>query len=129
MLNEIIKTGQINKTGTTNKLGKALRSKGGASIMEAIVSLLILGILMTTIVSIVSFSTALTARSLDRAASDQAIFNNLMLGNYTTATTPELRIILIGAPVGSLQPALNARHSISLSADMADVVAFMPVED
>jgi len=51
--------------------------------MEAIVSLLILGILMTTIVAIIRFSMVMTGNFLREATQEQEDFNALLLGDYT----------------------------------------------
>ena len=63
-------------------LNERLRSKRGESIMEALVSLLILGILMTTIVSIIRFSMVVTGDSVRRATIAQTEINRLMFDIY-----------------------------------------------
>jgi hypothetical protein len=50
--------------------------------MEALVSLMILGILMTTIVATIRFSMVLTGDSLNKADIAQEGFNELILGDY-----------------------------------------------
>jgi len=50
--------------------------------MEAIVSLAILGILMTTLVSIVRFSMVMTSSAMSRATEAQDGYNLLILENY-----------------------------------------------
>ncbi|MCL2424794.1 MAG: hypothetical protein FWD05_00485 [Oscillospiraceae bacterium] len=50
--------------------------------MEAIVSLLILSILLTTIVTIIRFSTSMTAASIADAETSQNMFNALILESY-----------------------------------------------
>jgi len=64
------------------KTKKILRSKSGFTIMEAIVSLLILSILLTTIVTIIRFSTSMTAKSIASADAAQDRFNTLILEDY-----------------------------------------------
>ena len=53
--------------------------------METLVSMLILGILLTTVVSTIRFSLGVTGDSLRNAEESQTHMNNLVTGNFTTA--------------------------------------------
>jgi len=64
------------------RLKNILQSKKGFTIMEAIVSLLILGILLTTVVTIIRFSTSLTSTSITAANEAQDRFNSLILESF-----------------------------------------------
>ncbi|MDR2590102.1 MAG: hypothetical protein LBC71_03845 [Oscillospiraceae bacterium] len=48
--------------------------------MESIVALVVLGMLMTTVMSIIAFSLTMTARSIRNSTHTQAEFNELFLG-------------------------------------------------
>jgi len=66
--------------------------------MEAIVSLLILGILMTTIVSIIRFSTSLTSNALFTSDGMQTEFNDLITDDYPATTEKKVLFIATPAP-------------------------------
>ena len=68
------------------RIKNALRSSRGESIMEAIVSLAILGILMTTLVSIIRFSMVMTSTAMSRATETQDSYNILILEDYAGAS-------------------------------------------
>ena len=53
--------------------------------MEAVVSLLILGILLTTIVAIIQFSMVMTGNTLGTAEADQNSFNLLVQDGYDSS--------------------------------------------
>ena len=61
------------------RIKRTLRSKNGESIMEAIVSLLVLGILMTTIVAVIRFSMVMTGNSIREATVAQESVNDMIL--------------------------------------------------
>jgi Tfp pilus assembly protein PilV len=107
---------------------KTLRSRSGESIMEALVSLLILGLLLTTIVSIIRYSTAMTGQSMRVALIEQNTVNSLMLEDFTGRTTttpdPELRF---HATIGTTPSfALSVTHSVVFTTQ-DDLTAFYPV--
>ena len=74
------------------KTKKNLRSKRGETIMEAIVSLLILGIFMTTVVSIVRYSLVMTGMALSEATAAQTGFNQLIHEDF--GSPPPTSVIL-----------------------------------
>ena len=53
--------------------------------MEAVVSLLILGILMTTLMTIIRFSMSMTANAINEAEEAQNAFNELIFEEYSEA--------------------------------------------
>jgi len=70
---------KMNKTkDLSNK--KIFLSKRGETIMETLVSLLIMGILITSLLSIIRFSLVLSGDSLRNAADSQGRFNDLIHG-------------------------------------------------
>ena len=80
----------------TNKISKKLLSKRGETIMETLVSLLIMGLLITSLLSIIRFSMVLTGDSLANANRAQTAFNGLRDGtNYNTTATRELRFTIV----------------------------------
>jgi len=88
--------------------------------MEAIVSLLILGILMTTIVAIIRFSMVLTGNALSNASGAQDRYNALIHENYSGATV-ELTI------TSNLPYGIIASHNVIQSPD--ESTAFFPVDE
>ena len=115
--------------------------------MEAIVSLLILGILMTTLITIVRFSMTMTGNAINEAEDAQNAFNNLILENYTGAGgTLTFTPVQVSASNPNLlrpppQPPLTppplptpltsgfttaTEHYINISNDVPDVIAFAP---
>jgi len=106
-------------TGKFVRIKKILLSKRGETIMEALVSMLILGILLTTIVSVIRFSMALTGNAVNDAAASQEIINDLIHENYPSGNTVELSF-------QSTTFDIDVRHNVVLySTD--DVTAFSPV--
>jgi len=72
----------LNLKQLKTRLKNVLQSKRGFTIMESVISLLILGILLTTIVTVIRFSTSLTSASIIAANEAQNRFNTLILENY-----------------------------------------------
>ena len=90
--------------------------------MEAIVSLLILGILMTTIVSIIRFSLVMTGISLNEAAVAQTGFNDLIHEDYPSAPAVPLTFTLdFDNPFINIE----ASHNVILYNE-ENTLAFMP---
>jgi len=113
------------------KVKMTLRKRCGESIMEAIVSLLILGIMMTTLISIYRFSMVLTSTALSNANDAQVDVNDLLLENYT-GTAGEITFtpaVSPDAPVGTVPPTFTtvASHDITISDEPPGIIAFMPV--
>ena len=72
-------------------IGKNLLSKRGETIMETIVSLVIMGLLITSLLAIIRFSLVLTGDALSNASVSQSGFNDLIhnvnySGDPTTLT-------------------------------------------
>ena len=89
--------------------------------MEAVVSLLILGILLTTIVSIIQFSLVMTGNTLGTAESDQNGFN-LLVEDVYTSTPVEISFYT------DSDHDLDATHLIILHNEDG-TVAFRPAQD
>lgn len=103
----------------TQQCNKALRSKRGESLMEAVASMLILSILLTTIVSIIRFSLAMTGESLADAEKSQDEFNELVLNKSDSSSEANLTF--------SSDYPINATHSIDLHTDKdGNIIAFFP---
>ena len=109
------------------KVKKPLLSKRGESIMEAIVSLLILSILMTTLVSILRFSMAMTTSAISDASEAQIEFNALKINPAGTPVPPLIFTADLNHP-DVLEPPIkiNAEHLVSLNIDVPNTVAFNP---
>jgi len=103
------------------KIKKAIRSKRGESLMEAIVSLLILGILMTTIVSVIRFSMVMTGNSIREATTTQNDMNDIRLENLGASSS--LVLLTFTANGYNL---IEASHDINFHAEN-NIVAFYPV--
>ena len=87
--------------------------------MEAIVSLLIIGILMTTVISVIRFSMTMTGNSITRAEASQNDFNDIIFENYNDNPST----ILISADN------IVATHNIFVSIDNnGEIIAFRPEE-
>jgi len=95
-----------------------LRSKSGESIIEALVSVLILGMLLGTIVSIIRFSLALTGTTLRDATAAQTEINDLILDRYPAAAVGTLKFTSSNAPI-------DAEHGIVFYSDDG-ITAFYP---
>ena len=89
--------------------------------MEAIVSLLILSILLSTIVAIIRFSTVITATSLSNATEAQNTVNSLALEQYASEETP----LLTFSFVSTTGESVTATHNIYLSSEDT-IIAFRP---
>ena len=61
----------------------SLRSEGGVSIMEVVVSILMFAMLLTTAATIIRFSLVITGDSLARATESQGVVNELVLDSFT----------------------------------------------
>ena len=88
--------------------------------MEAVVSLLILGILLTTIVSIIRFSMVLTGSSVSNATSAQELINDLTFEDFTG--TPSAAATL---HFSSTNIDIQAEHSVEYNTEDG-IIAFVP---
>jgi len=102
---------------------KIFRSKRGESIMEALVSLLILGILMTTITSVIRFSMVMTGTSIRNAVESQDVINDLMLERLAEYDTSTGMIIFTTVDNDSFD--IDASHSVTLYSE-DNIIAFYP---
>jgi len=105
----------------TLAIKKIFRSKRGFTIMETIVSLLILSILLTTIFTIIRFSTSLTSDSIIRAKESQDRFNALVLEDYDELPESALSTITFTSDDAEIE----ASHDVIVY-DVDGVVAFAP---
>ena len=86
--------------------------------MEALVSLLILGILLTTIVSIIRFSMIMTGNSINDAAAAQDLVNELMIEEYPSSNTGLLTLSIPGIMI-------TAEHNVLYYSEDG-ITAFRP---
>ena len=100
---------------------KTIQSRKGESLMEAIVSLLILSILMTTIVSVIRFSMVMTGISIREATLTQNDMNNLRLEDLGASLSP-VRLTFTSEDYSQIE----AFHNIEFHAEN-NIVAFYPV--
>jgi len=108
------------------KVKKIIRSKSGESIMEALVSLLILGILMTTIVSIIRFSMVMTGSSISEARDMQDRMNAVIHEDYAMFGDVVQSTITITS-VGTTPFSINVAQDVDIySSDEDVIVAFKP---
>ena len=99
--------------------------------MEIVVSLLIMGILITTIMTVIRLSLVMTGDSLSRAREAQVTFNDLILNNdgaYNGGTAELLFTITVVPfdPDDTAPPPTYVIHDVELSGD-DNIVAFRPV--
>ena len=107
-----------------HKLIKRILSKRGESIMEAVVALVILGILMTTILTIIRFSLAMTGGTIRNATDTQDDFNSLIHEVYITPSTSNITFSFeIPASEGPIIGTVV--HAVDVS-NLQDAVAFRP---
>jgi len=86
--------------------------------MEALVSVLILGMLLGTIVSIIRFSLAMTGTTLREATVAQTEINDLILDKYPSPSSGTLKFT-------STNAAIEAEHGIVFYSENG-VTAFYP---
>lgn len=109
----------------TDRLSNKLLSKRGETIMETLVSLLIMGLLITSLLSIIRFSMVLTGDSLSNATASQEIFNAMTHGDgdsYATGTT-EL-VFTLTSPL--LNSDITATQGVHMSIEPEVPAAFIP---
>ena len=111
---------------------KPFKSSKGESMMEVLVSLLMLGILLTSVVTIVSFSMGLTTQALTNATATQDAFNRIRTLAYAgddSTTTSVLAFTITGTDSSYLTPGISPNHSIRVASAIPNVpntIAFMP---
>jgi hypothetical protein len=107
---------------------KVLRSKGGESIMEAVVSLLILGILMTTVVTIIRFSMVMTGNSIINAADSQEGFNQIITVESGAFSPSTLTLTFSHVPdPDAFVPVIDVNHLVNPATE-ENVTAFRPAD-
>ena len=112
------------------KIKKRLRSNRGETLVEAIISILLLAILMTTVTLMIQTSLRLTANSMQDAERIQnetfnpAIFNNHGDDDLSDGT---ITFLYSYRPVGALDPIYgNAKHDIQIFEDLNNIVSLYP---
>jgi len=92
--------------------------------MEALVSLLILGMLMATIVSVIRFSMVMTGNTLANATAAQNEINNIKFDDYASNSGIfSSGALKLSNPIWNIK----AEHSIELYSDNG-IIAFYPDE-
>jgi hypothetical protein len=107
------------------KTKSILFQKNGESIMEAVVSMLILSMLLTTIVSIIRFSMVMTGNSISSALHEQEYFNDLVQDNYENSEQVEIIILSVDGELPD--GVINAKHDIEFNT--SGDIAFFPFND
>jgi len=117
------------------KIKKKLLSKRGESIMEVVVSLLIMGLLLTSIMSIIRYSMAMTGNVLSNARIVQNEVNKFIHDNdnsiFFTGTERIRftgRINALTTPATPITPFIAA-HDVDLAAEndlIPNIIAFRP---
>jgi hypothetical protein len=108
-----------------NKIIKALRSSNGETVMEAVASLLILTILLTSIVYMIRFSLVLTGDTIVTASVAQEEINDIIRDDYGVGGGVTAQIIF-DSECGLIY---NAHHQIVIYSPVGDglnVIAFRP---
>jgi len=102
------------------KVNNKLRSNGGETLVEAIVSILLLAILLGTVTAMIQVSLNLTARALEEAADLQNnTFNPAIFGTHED--------IALGAiTFDSPSTLVNTQHDIYVFEITEDIVSFNP---
>jgi len=104
-----------------DSIKKVLRSNRGETLVEAIVSILLLAILMTTVTAMIQTSLRLTANSMRDAEELQSDTFNLAIAG----THPDFSPGVVAFETKS--PALiKTQHDIDILEDTGDIVFFYP---
>jgi len=110
------------------KINKQLRSTQGETLVEAIVSILLLAILLTTIAAMINTSMRMTSNSMQEARLvQQGALNPAFLGETSSANIIELTITPLTLPIN-----INAKHDVQMFDSTApevpqNILAFYPV--
>lgn len=105
-------------------------NKKGETIMEAVVSLLILGMLMTTVLTMIRFSLALTGDSLTNARENQEEINNLIHDIYPNSSNTNVTFYSVISASDVPDGVISSAHVIVINipdAGNQNVVAFKPL--
>ena len=103
-----------------DKTKKALRSKRGETLVEAIASMLILAILLTSVAAMIQTALRMSGEAVRDAAENQEAINNIILGHFDPANTR-------GAEINFTAPGIVASHEIEIYVDTtAGIIAFIP---
>ena len=110
------------------KVKKRLRSKRGETLVEAIVSILLLAILLGTVTAMIQVSLNLTARALDDATRLQDnMFNPAILGSpadFTMGTVVSGGTLIFITQNSDL---IETKHDIDIYLDVnEDIISFIP---
>ena len=111
----------------------SLSSRKGETLIEAIVSIVILAILLSTITLMISTSRRLTANSMIEAREMQEdVLNPVYLGDYTGTPVAVTISGTLVSPTTGLDTGVivinNVTHSVIryIDADNPDIIAFYP---
>ena len=109
-----------------SKIKKILRSKSGETIMEAIASMLILTILLTTIASMIRFSLNLTSITSEKADMEQEeVMNYLLLDDFGGVSNPTA--VITTAVITLKADGISAvNHTVDFYTDENGTIAFIP---
>jgi len=104
------------------KVKKRLHSKSGETLVEAIISILLLAILLGTVTAMIHVSLNLTARALEEATELQNdTFNPAIFGTHDDYEQGEITFV---TPATSTNIATN--HDIYVFEIADDIVSFIP---
>ena len=102
---------------------KRLCSKRGETLVEAIISILLLTILMTTVTAMIQTSLRMTVRSMDDARHlQESVFNQAVYGEFTESSQG---ILLLS--INDL--GIDIQHDIIINDDIEPLISFFPTTD
>jgi len=109
---------------------KKLRYKNGETLVEAIVSILLLAILLTTVTAMISTSLRMTAKSMqDAVAMQEGLLNKAILGELPDPDLFPGALHKNGLfTIGSTEPLIFATHDIDVLETTENIIAFYPIE-
>jgi len=122
----------LHKSKNMSQVKKILRSKRGETLMEGIVSVLILGILMAAVVSIIQFSIRTTGDAILASTEAQETVNRIINQDYELSEERTLTFELVFSFYNADGTALQTRPAIAnqevrLNTGSDEIVAFHPV--
>jgi len=109
---------------------KKLRCKNGETLVEAIVSILLLAILLATVTAMISTSLRMTANSMrDAVDIQEGLLNRAILGELPDPDLfPDASHQRVTFTIGSTTPLISAVHNIDVLDTTENIIAFYPFD-
>lgn len=102
------------------RIKKTIRSNKGETIMEGIVSLLVLSILLLVVTTMIQTALRMTSVSIQNAKESQDVFNDVALSEYSDSESAEITFSFSFSGTS-----MSAAHDIIVNKD-GGIIAFAP---